>query len=264
MKNSITTKQSIATMTSIELVEIINSMREEGSAEIRHDNFMAKIEKHPGIQSPKFLGQYKDARGRMQKCYNLPRRESELMIMSESLEVQTKVYDRMTELEQGAAPLSSAKPSERLKFDMSLKLARVAMVELNMAPSGRLMLLKQVETKFDLPATLPNYAEDNNGSANGSMEATSLTELLHEFASTLSARKANDVLLGLGFLKEASRPSTKTPNKVTKFKVIDGDGLKFGKNMTSTSNPRETQPLWYRDTFSELLTLIVDNAKTAA
>lgn len=164
----------------------------------------------------------------------------------------------------GSYTAAKITPADKAKFDMSLKLARVAMVELNMAPSGRLMLLKQVETNFDLPATLPNYADDNNGSANGSMEATSLTELLREFDSGISAKKANDVLLCMGFLKEASRPSTKTPDKVRYFKVIDGDGLKFGKNMTSTSNPRETQPLWYRDTFSELLALVVDNSKSAA
>lgn len=98
---------TVPTITSMELVEIINDMREEGAAELRHDNFMAKIEKHPGIASPKFLGDYKDSRGRKQKCYHLPKREAELMVMSESLAVQTKVYDRMTALEQQtAAPAS--------------------------------------------------------------------------------------------------------------------------------------------------------------
>lgn len=46
----------IATISSIELVELINSLRPEGKAELRHDNFMVKIENHPGIASPKFLG----------------------------------------------------------------------------------------------------------------------------------------------------------------------------------------------------------------
>lgn len=153
---------------------------------------------------------------------------------------------------------------DKSKFDMTLKLARVAMAELNMAPSGRLMILKSVEKNYGLPETLPNYAEDNNGSANGSMEATSLTELLHEHDSNISTQKANATLLGIGFLKEVTRPSSKTPSKPKKFKVIDGDGLKYGKNMTSTSNPRETQPLWYRDTFSDLLSLISSNSQSAA
>lgn len=91
-----------ATMTSIELVDVINAMREDGQAELRHDNFMVKIEKHPGIQSPKFLGDYKDCKGRTYKCYNLPKREASLMVMSESQAVQAKVYDRLAELEAGA------------------------------------------------------------------------------------------------------------------------------------------------------------------
>lgn len=52
------------TMSSVELVEVINSLRGEGRAELRHDNFMVKIENHPGIDSPKFgypdLGVFKD------------------------------------------------------------------------------------------------------------------------------------------------------------------------------------------------------------
>ena len=94
------TTTTIATMSSIDLVETINSIRPEGQAELRHDHFMVKIEKHPGIMSPKFLGQYKDSTERTLKCYHLPKRECELMVMSESLEVQAKVYDRLTALEQ--------------------------------------------------------------------------------------------------------------------------------------------------------------------
>jgi hypothetical protein len=96
-------------MSSIELVSVINEMREYGQAELRHDNFMAKIEKHPGIDSPKFLGQYKDSTGRMLKCYHLPKRECELMVMSESLAVQARVYDKMTALE--ARAVTAPKPA---------------------------------------------------------------------------------------------------------------------------------------------------------
>lgn len=110
--------QIFKTMTSIDLVDWINRERRheineatpEGQcaipAELRHDNFMAKLEKHPGINSPKFLGQYKDSTGRTLKCYHLLRRECGLMIMSESLLVQTRMYDRLAELEQAAPVLA--------------------------------------------------------------------------------------------------------------------------------------------------------------
>jgi anti-repressor protein len=94
----------VATMTSLELVALVNEAREAGRAELRHADFMAKLERHPGIDSTKFLAQYKDSTGRTVKCYRLPKRESELMVMSESLAVQTRVYDRLAEMDAGALP----------------------------------------------------------------------------------------------------------------------------------------------------------------
>lgn len=101
----------VATMSSLEIVDVINEERKADAkaagtrfVELRHDNFLVKIEKHPGIQSPKFLGDYTDERGRTQKCYYLPKREAELMVMSESLKVQTRVYDRLAEKEAAAIP----------------------------------------------------------------------------------------------------------------------------------------------------------------
>ena len=45
--NAMTTQP--VTMTSLELVDFINAQRKEGEAELRHDNFMAKV--------PKVLGE---------------------------------------------------------------------------------------------------------------------------------------------------------------------------------------------------------------
>lgn len=162
-----------------------------------------------------------------------------------------------------AAPTT---PPIKLKFDMSLQLAQVAMSELNLAPSGRLGLLQNIEKSYNLPAVLPRYAADNNGtqSANSSMSASSLTELLKKNGSPVSAVKANAILTVLGFLEDKTRPSTKTPDKIKHFKSVTKAGEAYGKNMLHPSNPRETQPLWYDDTFGELLSLILEHSKTAA
>lgn len=120
------------TMSSVELVAIINDMREAGRAELRHDHFMAKIEKHPGIDAPKFRGVYLGGNGQERPCYNLPRRECELMIMSESQLVQTKVYDRLAELE-------AAQPART-------ELSRMELIELAYAAEReRMALAAQVE-----------------------------------------------------------------------------------------------------------------------
>jgi len=98
-----------ATMCSTAIVDVINEERKAEAAggafaTMLHKNFIAKVEAHPGIDSAKFLAQYKDPTGRMLKCYNLPKREAELMVMSESLKVQTRVYDRLAAIEAGALP----------------------------------------------------------------------------------------------------------------------------------------------------------------
>lgn len=117
---------SLATMSSIELVAVINELREAGRAELRHDNFMVKIESHPAIDSPKFLGHVQvpgpNGSSRKSKCYHLPKREVELMVMSESLAVQGRVYDRMVELE-GIPPKVAA---SRDKDDSGLPAMRKA------------------------------------------------------------------------------------------------------------------------------------------
>lgn len=118
----------VKTMTSMEIVDVINELREEGSKELRHDNFMVKLEKHPSIQSPKFLGDYKDSKGRTYKCYHLPKRESELMVMSESLAVQARVYDRMTTLETQASTPTALTTMDILKLAMVSEEGRLAAV----------------------------------------------------------------------------------------------------------------------------------------
>lgn len=103
------------TMPSVELVEFINKHRQEVATaekpyiELRHDSFMAKVPKVLGEdQSPKFIGDYKDPKGRTYPCYYFPKRESCLLAMSYSYELQAQVFDRMTAMEEAlkqSAPL---------------------------------------------------------------------------------------------------------------------------------------------------------------
>lgn len=91
-------------MSSLDLVAVINEVRaQEGKGPLAHDNFIKKIESHPKITSPQFLRHVQVEIGqgakRASKCYFLPRREADLMVMSESRAVQAGVYDRMRALE---------------------------------------------------------------------------------------------------------------------------------------------------------------------
>lgn len=243
------------TISSVELVEIINGLRPDDAKELRHDNFMTKIEKHPGIDSPKFLGQYKDSTGRTLKCYNLPKREAELMVMSESLEVQTKVYDRLTALEAREAQRTVAGQSNVFALAMVESMART----LRMSDSGVLLMYRQVANVYapEAVSAIPVYAIDAPTTATSapasSMPTAGLTVLLNEHDIGVSAVTANKMLARSGMLEEMTRPSSK--GTVKKFWSVTEAGQKYGKNVTSPSNPKETQPHWYRDTFKELVRL---------
>ena len=109
------TNAKVATMSSLELVTLINEVRaSEGRKPLRHSNLIVKIENHPGINSAILIGEYKDASGRMCKCYHLPKREAEIMAMSESFAIQAKVYDRMKELESSQPKAIASDPLDKL------------------------------------------------------------------------------------------------------------------------------------------------------
>lgn len=92
------------TMSSVEIVKIINELRENGKPELQHSDFLKKIIKVLGEEAAgNFSGSYKGKDNTKRKCYYLPRREACLMVMSESYSVQAKVYDRMDELEKAKA-----------------------------------------------------------------------------------------------------------------------------------------------------------------
>ena len=242
------------TISSVELVEIINSLREEGAAELLHKNFLAKIENHPGIQSAKFSADYKDSRGRLQKCYNLPKREAELMVMSESLEVQTKVYDRLTALEAREAQRTVAGQSNVFALAMVESMART----LRMSDSGVLLMYRQVAGIYapEAVSAIPVYAIDAPPTTTAtapasSMPTASLTDLLREHEIDMAAVTANKLLAQAGIIEQLTRPSSKGAAK--KFWSVTEKGSIFGKNVTSPNNPKETQPHWYRQCAKTLI-----------
>lgn len=104
MNELIASKSHSITMTSLEMVEFINSQRRDGEAELRHADFLAKVPKVLGEDERKFSSVYKGGNGQERPCYLLPKREACLMAMSYSYDLQAKVFDRMTELENAARP----------------------------------------------------------------------------------------------------------------------------------------------------------------
>lgn len=123
------------TMSSLEIVDFINEYRaknESNPVQLRHDSFMAKVPKVLGEnQSPKFIGDYKDPKGRTYPCYHFPKREACLMAMSYSYELQAQVFDRMTAME------------EALKAQKPVELSRMDLIQLALAAEQENIALKQ-------------------------------------------------------------------------------------------------------------------------
>ena len=97
----LTTINNEITMSSLEIVNLINQERKLESErtglkwiELRHDTFMSKVPKVLGENhAPKFSGTQKYGKNNTRLIYNLPQREAFLMVMSESYELQAKLYD---------------------------------------------------------------------------------------------------------------------------------------------------------------------------
>lgn len=94
-------KHETITMTSLELVEFINSQRNEGEAVLAHSDLLKKVVQVLGVEGAgNFSFTYRDAQNKERPCYKFPKREACLMAMSYSYDLQAKVFDRMTELEE--------------------------------------------------------------------------------------------------------------------------------------------------------------------
>lgn len=92
------------TMTSLELVDYINSQRDAtDTAVLRHSHLTAKV---PTVLGEKAAATFMasafytvNGATRERNIYNFPKREACLMAMSYSYDLQAKVYDHMTALE---------------------------------------------------------------------------------------------------------------------------------------------------------------------
>ena len=132
---------------------------------------------------------------------------------------------------------------------------------LNVAPSGKITMARAYLTHAApslLPA-LPSYAIDappsvlvsGNGS---SMVTASATELLKRHNVPIPPAKFNELLAKHNVLAAAHRPTK--DGLLKHFWAVTAQGERYGKNITSAHNSRETQPHWFVDCFGDLLEVV--------
>lgn len=120
---------------------------------------------------------------------------------------------------------------------------------LNTTEASTVKMLKDFNTSMGLStAYLPDYVDEEAGK--------SATELLKQFNVPMNVRQFNKLMLENGLIEEKTRRST---NKAgfKKYKKLTDKALKYGKNKMSTAGTeKETQPLYYEDTFMELINFL--------
>ena len=224
-------------------------------AGVRHDNAMRVckdlLDKNvtPQIEESTF-----NHNGNVYPCYILNKRDSYVLMARLSPEFTGKLVDRWQELE---AKSNALETDVEVKFNMASKLAKLCMDALNLPQSGQLKLMADLGKQFGVPTQfLPSYGIDappkSIVTTGSSVPTVSLTTLLKPYE--MSAKAANQVLIAQGIVEERTRPSTKTGTKT--FKALTDKGLRYGKNITSPSNPREVQIHWYADKVDDLLELL--------
>ncbi|WP_444939428.1 BRO-N domain-containing protein [Microbulbifer sp. JMSA002] len=125
-----------------------------------------------------------------------------------------------------------------------LEIAECAARMLRMSDSSKVRMLSTICTERGVSDRfLPDYVQEAPVKAH--------SDLLKEHGASLSARAVNPILISMGYLEELQRRSSR--GGIKKFKSLTQAGLRFGRNETCPRNPRETQPLYYVETFPELL-----------
>ena len=201
---------------------------------------------------------YKDSIGRTLPAYDLSYHATMVLVTGYSVVLRAAVLKRWQDLEhQQAKPNYSQPHMLPAQSVEAIQFATLIAEHLKLPQSGFLDIAKRALTikAPELVPALPHYGIDTSPVGlvtTGSSKPTfSATTLLKRHNLPYSAVGFNRLLVSAGVLIDMTRPSTTKGTK--SYKAISPDWLHYGKNVISPTNPRETQPHWYDDTFAELV-----------
>ncbi|HEW97090.1 MAG: hypothetical protein DRR16_23220 [Candidatus Parabeggiatoa sp. nov. 3] len=252
-KHVLTAKDGVVKTTSLQIAKYFDK---------RHDNVLRDIQSldcSREFNALNFEGvKYTDDKGEFRPMYEVTKDGFVFLVMGyrgKKAALFKEAYIQAFNLMQNqfAQDPQTAPTSFALKEQVELEfvVATQAAALLRMDESSKLLMTRQICESHGLsPKFLQGYVDE------GSTKA--LTVLLKEHAYDLSARRVNEALLELGLLEVKTRPSTKTEGKIKKFKSLIEAGFRFGKNLISPQNPKETQPHFFdnAELFDELMGLV--------
>jgi phage regulator Rha-like protein len=127
------------TMSSREIAELCDKRHDHVMRDIR--DMLAQI--HVGADAPKFGGVYKAGNGEDRPCFNLPKRETLILVSGYNLIMRAKIIDRWQELE--AAPL----PTIDVRSLPQLQTIALQLIEVNRGQSEQIAFMAPKVAAFD-------------------------------------------------------------------------------------------------------------------
>ncbi|HDR9061253.1 TPA: Rha family transcriptional regulator [Burkholderia vietnamiensis] len=212
---------------------------------------------------------YRDAQGKPRRMIELDERAALISMPfiggRRSREGQVRLVDAFMRLRvqlRSANTAAASAPVPTMQQEKS-PTGDLALVEsyarlLNVAPSGRIALLRQVAQNYGLDVgLLPAYVVDapSDAMAGSSEPTAAISKLLKEHRVSMGATAFNILLERGGFLMKRSRKTTQKryAGGSKHFWSVTPAGTAYGKNVTDPCSPRETQPHWFVSRFPELL-----------
>ena len=186
--------------------------------------------------------------GRPQTEYIIQLDTAKEMAMLERNDIGKQVRRYFIDVEKKYKEKKAEKNTISLKEQ--LEAAAFVAEDLHVPQSNKIMMFRKVCENNNINSNfLPAYSEKED------REAKTATALLKQFQCEIKIREFNERMIKAGYLEERERDTSnrkRHPSGKKPFKALTEKGLKYGKNLTSDKNTKETQPYYYVDTFLEL------------
>lgn len=208
----------------------------KGYVEILTDNYV--------VVSDYFIeSTYKDASGKENRCYNVTKLGCDFLANKFTGEkgvlFTAKYVKRFNEME------NRIKEENGDSIAQALYVVKFIADDLRVSESSRLFMYENYCKDVGIPTGfLPKYTD------NGNRERCSATKLLKRNNCGIKTAKFNQLLISAGYMELRERTTSK--GGIKEYKALTDKGLKYGVNLISNKNQKESQPYYYSDTFMEL------------
>lgn len=248
--NNLALLEKQQTITSLEVSEMVEKQHNELLKDIRRYIKQLNEGKIPYVEFFK-ESSYVDEKGQARPCFDVSRKGCEYIANKltgvKGAVFTAKFINRFHDMED------YIKQSDNKTYiEQGISIVKFIADDLNVNTASRLLMYENYCKDVGVPTGfLPKYEH------NGSREMKAPTHLLKENNCSLKASEFNILLVEHGYLEEKERPSSK--GGIKKYKRLTEKGLQYGENVVSPKNQRESQPLYYTDTFMELYEKVTEN-----